>query len=406
MRIALAADGTRGDVHPILALAGGLAKRGHEVLVCAPPDFAEDARVRGLAFRPVGTRVRDYLAERAAALHGGPWTALRAGKLYVEQQLARQMRELAAAIDRVDLVLSAGSQFAASSIAELRGARHRMLAYCPSLLRSPHQTPFAVPRGELPRLANRVAWRGLELFVKRALGGPLDRARAAVGLGPARDLLRLLLGERPVLAADPILAEVPADLAGRVPQIGCLHPFEPEPLPPKLEEFLAAGEPPVYVGFGSMTDPDPGAATRLVLEAVERAGVRAVLSRGWAGLGGVALPEGVTEIGAVSHASLFPRLAAVVHHGGAGTTTTAARAGVPQILVPHVVDQFHWAHRVRRLGLGPPAIRRRRLDAQSLAEALRALDGNELLAERAAEVGARLRAELAARPDPALRVLA
>jgi len=123
--------------------------------------------------------------------------------------------------------------------------------------------------------------------------------------------------------------------------LGCLHPFEPGPLPEKLEAFLDAGEPPVYVGFGSMTDPDPAAATRVVLEAVARAGVRAVLSRGWAGLGGVPLPSEVMEIGPVSHASLFARVAAVVHHGGAGTTTTAARAGAPQILVPHILDQFH-----------------------------------------------------------------
>jgi UDP:flavonoid glycosyltransferase YjiC (YdhE family) len=133
--------------------------------------------------------------------------------------------------------------------------------------------------------------------------------------------------------------------------------------------------------------------------------VRAVISQGWAGLGGTALPEGVMEVGAVCHASLFPRVAAVVHHGGAGTTTTAARAGAPQILVPHVADQFHWAHRVERLGLGPPAVPRRRLRAERLAGARLALRDNELVAERAADLGARLRAELAARPDPALRVL-
>jgi vancomycin aglycone glucosyltransferase len=281
-----------------------------------------------------------------------------------------------------------------------------MVTYCPSLLPSPHQTPFAVPRGELPRWANRLGWRAVDGIVKLAIQRPLDRARASVGLGPARDLLRLLIGEAPALAADPILAEIPPDLAGSVVRIGCLHPFEPEALPEKLEAFLAAGEAPVYVGFGSMTDPDPKAATRIVLEAVERAGVRAVLSRGWAGLGGTALPERVIEIGAVSHASLFARVRAVVHHGGAGTTTTAARAGAPQILVPHVLDQFHWAERVRRLGLGPPAIPRRRLDAHRLAEALLALRDNEIVCERAAEVGARLRAELAARPDPAERVLA
>jgi UDP:flavonoid glycosyltransferase YjiC (YdhE family) len=133
--------------------------------------------------------------------------------------------------------------------------------------------------------------------------------------------------------------------------------------------------------------------------------VRAILSQGWAGLGGAALPEHVIEVGPVCHASLFARVAAVVHHGGAGTTTTAARAGAPQILVPHLFDQFHWARRIERLGLGPPAIPRRGLRAGRLAEALDCVRDNETLAERAAGIGARLRADLAARPDPAERVL-
>ena len=390
----------------MLALARGLARRGHEVVFCGPPDFADDAREQGIELRPAGTSVRAYLEERAAVLHGGALAALRGGGRYVEEHIGRQLRGLAAAIDRADWVLAAGSNFAASSVAELRGARFRMIAYCPSLLRSRQQTPFALPRGELPAWANRAAWWALERYVERVVGPALGRARAALGLPPLRDLFRAIVGERPALAAEPILAPVPRDLADEVVALGCLHPFEPEPLPDKLEAFLAAGEPPVYVGFGSMTDPDPAAATRIVLDAVARAGVRAVLSRGWAGLGGVPLPSEVMEIGPVSHASLFARVAAVVHHGGAGTTTTAARAGAPQILVPHILDQFHWAHRVARLGLGPPPIPRRRLDAARLAEVLAAVSGNEALALRAAEVGARLRAELAARPDPALRVLA
>ena len=405
MRIALAADGTRGDIHPMLALAGRLARRGHEVLVCGPPDFADDARAAGVGFRAVGTRVRAYLEERAALIHGGALATLDTGRRYVRDHVGLQMRELAAAIERADWILGAGSNFAASSVAELRGARYRMVAYCPSLLRSPHQTPFAVPRDALPAWVNRAAWRMVGAYVRIALGGALDRARAGLGLAPARDLYRLLLGERPALAAEPILAAIPAELEREVVRIGCLHPFEPRELPPKLEHFLAAGEAPVYVGFGSMTDPDPAATTRLVLEAVERAGVRAVLSQGWAGLGGAALSEQVMEIGPVCHASLFSRVAAVVHHGGAGTTSTAARAGAPQILVPHLLDQFHWARRVARLGLGPAPLPRRGLRAASLAEALCAVRDNEVLSERAAELGARLRADLAARPDPAELVL-
>ena len=175
-------------------------------------------------------------------------------------------------------------------------------------------------------------------------------------------------------------------------QIPCLHPLGGPALPPKLEAFLDQGEAPVYLGFGSMTDPDPATTTQRVLDALSGLGRRAIIDEGWAGLGAGPLPEGVLAIGPVCHARLFPRLAAAVHHGGAGTTTTAARAGVPQIIVPHVMDQFYWAKRVSALGLGPPALPRTRLTAKRLAQVLAATLDNELLAERARALGERLRA--------------
>jgi len=150
-----------------------------------------------------------------------------------------------------------------------------------------------------------------------------------------------------------------------------------------------------------MTDPNPQRSTALLLDAIERAEVRAIVSEGWAGLGGVALPSNVHVVGVVDHSSLFQRVSVVVHHGGAGTTTTAARSGVPQILVPHVLDQFHWAARIRRLGVGPAPLRRRNLTADRLAQQLRAVCENEWLADNAAELGEQLRADLARRSDPA-----
>ena len=227
----------------------------------------------------------------------------------------------------------------------------------------------------------------------------MNRERIALGLAPSRDLYGLLLGDDPLLAAEERLAPIPWD-APRVQCIGCLHPFDETPLPEKLDAFLDAGPPPVYIGFGSMTDPDPQRSTALLLDAIDRAGVRAIVSEGWAGLGRVSLPSHVEVVGAVDHSTLFRRVAVVVHHGGAGTTTTAARAGVPQILVPHVLDQFHWAGRIQRLGVGPPPLMRRKLTADGLAHNLHAVCENEWLADNAAELGDGLRADLSRRGDP------
>ncbi len=173
--------------------------------------------------------------------------------------------------------------------------------------------------------------------------------------------------------------------------------------PADLAAFLDAGPPPVCIGFGSTPSEDPGALTATVLEAVRRAGVRAVLLSGWGGLvsagrseegaGPATDRDDVIVVDEVPHEWLFPRMAAVVHHGGAGTTGAAFRAGVPAVVVPFVVDQPFWGSRVEALGVGPRPVPRRGLTAAALADALRIAVGDRAMAERAAGLGRRIRAE-------------
>ena len=136
-----------------------------------------------------------------------------------------------------------------------------------------------------------------------------------------------------------------------------------------------------------------------MLDAIRELGCRAVISQGSAGLGKGPLPEGVIAAGTISHAQLFPRVAAVVHHGGAGTTAVAARSGVPQIIVPHIAAQLYWAERVNLLGLGPPGLRRAGLTSERLVAALHETIGNEILCERAQDLGQQLRSQDATRPS-------
>jgi len=399
MKYALTAEGTRGDIFPMLALAQRFEAAGHEVIFCAPPNFGEPARERGLAFHPIGRDIREFLTAEAGALHGGALAMARsAGKLF-KDNVGRQFSDLLAAATGCDGILSAGTQMAASSVAEALGVPHRFIAYDPSLLRSETHPPVFCTRPDLPRWLNRLLWRIQGRLLQLGLGRLLNRERIAMGLTPSRDIYRLMLGAQPFLATDPLLAPLPFDVEG-VECIGCLHPFDQAPLPEKLEDFLDAGPAPVYIGFGSMTDPDPKRSTLLLLEAIRCADVRAVISEGWAGLGGIALPSEVMVVGAVDHSTLFGRVSAVVHHGGAGTTTTAARAGRPQIIVPHVLDQFHWAARIGRLGIGAAPLGRRELTVEGLASSLRAVSGNEWLADNAAKLGVRLRADLSSRTDP------
>ncbi|HET8681369.1 MAG TPA: glycosyltransferase [Micromonosporaceae bacterium] len=178
----------------------------------------------------------------------------------------------------------------------------------------------------------------------------LNTHRASVGLPPVDNVRDHVLTGHPWLAADPTLApwQEPADLDAV--QTGAWVLPDGRPLPAGLEAFLDAGTPPVYVGFGSMRAPKDVA--RVAIDAIRAQGCRALVSRGWAGLAPVDDRDDCFVVGEVNQQALFRRVAAVVHHGGAGTTMTATRAGAPQVVVPQMADQPYWAGRVAGLGIG------------------------------------------------------
>jgi UDP:flavonoid glycosyltransferase YjiC (YdhE family) len=163
--------------------------------------------------------------------------------------------------------------------------------------------------------------------------------------------------------------------------------------PADLADFLDAGPPPVFVGFGSMTGRDSQATTELVVSALARCRRRGVLLGGWGGLGAGALPDDVFRLDAAPFEWLFPRMSVVVHHGGAGTTAAGLRAGVPNVVVPFFGDQHFWGWRIQKLGAGPKPIPHSRLSADRLARALRRSLGDDEMRSRAARVGERIRRE-------------
>jgi UDP:flavonoid glycosyltransferase YjiC (YdhE family) len=164
--------------------------------------------------------------------------------------------------------------------------------------------------------------------------------------------------------------------------------------PPQLTEFLEQGPPPVYVGgFGSMSNRDPVELARTVARAVAMSGRRALVLRGWGGLKESEFPREILPIDWVPFDWLFPRVSAVIHHGGAGTTAASLRAGLPTIIVPYFLDQFFWARRVQALGVGPTPILRKHLTAEALAGAIKEATNDSGMRDRAAALGARIRAE-------------
>ena len=163
--------------------------------------------------------------------------------------------------------------------------------------------------------------------------------------------------------------------------------------PPALLDFLAAGPPPVYAGFGSMADRGSGKATELVVDGLRRAGRRGVLATGGGGLHASVPGDDLFVLEAAPHAWLFPRMAAVIHHGGAGTTAAGLRAGVPSIVTPFFADQFFWGRQVAARGLGPTPIPQKQLTAAKLAAAITTATGDAQIVHNARVMGARIRAE-------------
>ena len=221
-------------------------------------------------------------------------------------------------------------------------------------LPSRHFAPAARPGKQSPagETDNRALWAHDAERVNALYAEPLNRGREAIGLPQIANVRDHVVTEQPWLAADPVLAPWQDLTDLDIVQTGAWILPDERPLPDELETFLDAGEPPVYVGFGSMAmraSPDLG---RVATEAARANGRRLLLGRGWADLSLTDNRDDCLVVGDVNHRALFTLVAAVVHHDGAGTTTTAAVAGAPQVVVPQIVDQPYWARRVAELGIG------------------------------------------------------
>ncbi len=382
MKVVLATVGSRGDVQPIAVLAGALVDRGHDVVLLGPPEGRSllDSRV---TFVPSGRDVMAWL-QRFDAATVGVTRIFGAFRELVEEDLHLATPLMIEAAAGANVIVSAGLHLLARTAAEVSGAAAAYVHYSPHLLPSDEHPPIVVPLQRLPRLANRAFHNVTQSFLSRIMLRPLNRERRALGLAPHTSIVDVVPDDL-MLAYDAAIAPAPTDLVEswrrhgvtprRVHQVGALQPA-PQPLDPALSAFVDDDRC-VYVGFGSMPDHDAAATVALVDAAAAAAGVRAVM------LGKAESTERVLVVPAASHGSLFPRMSAVVHHGGAGTTAAASRAGAPQVVVPHFLDQPYWAHRLSLRGVSAGTIRRRELTAAKLGDALRRAVSDDALRERA-----------------------
>ncbi|MET8531532.1 glycosyltransferase [Streptomyces sp. NPDC005065] len=352
MRVLLSTYGSRGDVEPLVGLAVQLRALGAEVRVCAPPDedFAQRLADVGVPMVPVGQ------SARALTTASPPPSSANLPRRAAEL-IASQFAAVPAAAEGCDVLVATGAMPAAAgarSVAEKLGIRSVSVTFQQLTLPSPHHPPLAYPGRPFPPdvTDNRVLWDLDAESIDALFGEALNVNRASIGLPPVDNVRDYVIGDRPWLATDATLdpwQETP-DLD--VVQTGAWILPDERPLPDDLEAFLEAGEPPVYVGFGSMPMRASKDVAQVAIEVVRAQGRRVLASRGWADLALIDDQDDCFVVGEVNQQALFARVAAVVHHGGAGTTTTAARAGAPQVVVPQSADQPYWAGRVAGLGIG------------------------------------------------------
>ena len=388
---------------PCALLGEALAREGNQVCLVGLENDASLAAAHGLAFHALPGDARAILgAPGGIALAESGRSVLRAWHAIMRSfgTAARGYTRALGALGPTDAIINQlpGALFGID-LAEKRGIPMLMAAVMPlTRTRAFPMMPFPTPPVALPAY-NALTYRIAEQLVWQAFRPTVNRwRREELGLAPwpLGGCYRQLAARRvPVLNGySAHVVPRPPDWGDHVHVTGYWLPTEEGWQPPAaLLRFLDAGPPPVYVGFGSMPVRDPQRVTEVVLEALRLGGQRGVLGAGWACLGQDDLPETVLTIDYAPYGWLFPRMAAVVHHGGSGTTGIGLCAGVPSIVVPFVFDQFFWGRRVAELGVGPLPVSYRKLSAKRLAVAIEAAVSDAGMRRRAAALGEQIGAE-------------
>ncbi|MCB9460391.1 MAG: glycosyltransferase family 1 protein [Anaerolineaceae bacterium] len=405
MKIFLVAFGSHGDVQPILSLGQGLRDAGYHVTLAAGMDFQKHVERAGLIFTPIDVDIEgmmntDIGKEWLDGSSHNPRTELANMKRMAEESAEGINRSMLRAVTEVDAdVLISGLMTLPTIQAIGRTQNKRVIA---SWL-----TPFPLTRsgmaGMQAPLPGRYSiinrWAGY--FILSVFYSVFDKItnqmHQQLGLPhfTRSDFISLINQTPSVSGFSEQVVPRPADWGPQHHITGYWHapaPSDWEPSP-ALKAFLEAGDAPIYIGFGSMANKNPQATVAIMIEALQKANKRGIILSGWGGLKADDLPESIFSLDYAPHSWLFPRMAGVIHHGGAGTTSAALRAGVPSMIVAHMGDQPYWGRRIKELGVGAAPIRRHKLTVDTLAKGIIEMTSDPQMRQRAADLGARLQAE-------------
>ncbi len=402
-RITIFGAGSQGDIQPCIRLGKGLQGAGLQVLLAAPQNFAGSIQAEGLPFHPLHGDVQQIMASETGQefMDRGDTNPIRSilamrkmlGPIAI--QMAEDALEACRGADAL-ITLAVFAPFG-RTIAEIRGIPLLLLEPTPVLPTGDFPAPGFPIQKNMGRLLNRfsgfamleVIWQWYRPFVNEF------RGRFGLRRSSGSDFHHILVSTPLLGAYSPTVIPHPRDWSDNVHITGYWFQDNPQEWHPsvELETFLEKGEAPVYVGFGSMAGRNPEHFARIVIEALEGSGERGVIATGWGGMNVMKVPKNVFVLDSAPHGWLFPRMSAVVHHGGAGTTAEGLRAGKPTVIVPFIVDQLFWGKRVQALGAGSKPIPAKGLTADKLAEAIQRAVSDAEIRRRAESIGKVIRSE-------------
>lgn len=386
MKFIIPAIGSRGDVQPYIALSLGLLRHGHSVTLATHPCMRNLVESYGVPFAPMGPDIDiGYEAARIRGKSKNWMLGYRRVMDFSFSMLEQSYPDLLPLCKQVDMVIvshSAAGSMEADTLDLPRVSVTLMPQAIPA--KDPHASWFT-------RAGLKIIGSVMGLMMTR----PLNNIRQRLGL-PPMGLNGITSPTLNLVAISPLI-EAPNPLwEPRHKMTGYWFAPSPDSWTPTKEllEFLEAGTPPLVISLGAMSlsGADTLEAARITLEALKQTHTRAII-QGWnEALKQLTLPEGVFPAGSISHDWLLPRASGIMHHGGFGTTAAGFRAGIPSIVIPHIIDQYLWGNKVAELGVGPNPIARSKLTVPALIAALEKANSEEIK-EKATVLGERIRLE-------------
>lgn len=403
MRITILTTGSRGDVQPFIALGQGLKQAGYQVKLATHDTFQEMAQQYGLEFAAIAGDVQAMMASESGQnmlKSQNPVWLIKQYAQMVQPLVAQAIADSWAACQDSDALIFTATAVWGYDIAEALGIPGFFASLMPQSSNPDFPYPSLPPNLRLGSMLNGLSYpllmEGFGLVFRQPLN-EFRRSQLHLLPIPFGSIYRRL-GHLPTPALygySSLVVPRPANWSNRIQVTGYWFLDQASDWQPSqsLLNFLSAGSPPVYIGFGSMSGEDAAQFTQIILDALKQTGQRGILLTGWGGIAQTELPDDVFLLHSVPHDWLFPKMAAIVHHGGAGTTAAALRAGVPSIVVPFFGDQPFWGDRVMKLGTSPSPILKAQLTTDRLAAAITTAVSDPVVQQQAKAIGAAIRAE-------------